>query len=146
MAAGHSEMPDLLALTKDGSTVLLGVELRSRVPDMRSFRPTMVDFMRRYRCDLFLVVARDRALIYEDSYRDYSPEAVERVGDFRTPELLASPRRAATVRELEEQVVGWLRHLAIGRAPLPSAPDPLVGVWERLRSVLLDSVIVRGRR
>ncbi len=128
--------PDIVVTRPDSPEVLLVVEVKGNVADLKSTEIALKSYMVHMSCPVGMLVTPEKVGFYRNRYTDYAPQTVEVIGECPTSELLGTlPQGAAAESDLERRVEEWLESLRVGGGRTwPSA------VREAIESSVLPAV------
>ena len=132
-----SAWPDIVVTQPDSPEVQLAVEVKVG-PDSRASEAHIKGYMVRQNCPLGMLVTPGMTLFFRNPYTGYEPEAIRKVGECRTEELLGAIAESAAGDEevLLEGVEHWLEGLPLNpRRSWPSSAQ------EAIESYLLPAVM-----
>lgn len=125
--------PDLIVAPRGGSPVLLAVETKADHPAGKALEAAearLKHYMASHRCHTGLLVTPETLWVYRDTFRDRSPDSIQRVGEFAMTDVPMIAHFAARTphrppeREFEAAVQRWLEELT-HEATAAHLPSPL---------------------
>jgi hypothetical protein len=100
--------PDILITTPHGIAVV--VDAMVSLPDLECTEEELKRYMFGMQCPVGLLITPDRLWLYRDFFTAYSPESVQRVGEFDAGRLWSQPPPTDPVR-FETFVQLWIESL-----------------------------------
>lgn len=136
--------PDILVTGRDDPDLALVVEVTSHLRAPAETEDRLKRYMFGMQCPMGMIVTPDTLYLYRDTYTDYAPDSIERVGAFSMAGLLdrelrhqpESGSRADSEWRLEATVQSWLEQLASGAGLSAAPPDLRAAIEEHVLPVL----------
>jgi hypothetical protein len=116
--------PDIVVTKPDSPDVLLAVEVKAEVVGARGGETQIKGYMVHQSCPVGMLVTPKDTFFFRNRYTAYGPEAIQKIGQCRTNELLSAMPDLPLVTEedLMRRVEQWLENLHVGsRQPWPSS-------------------------
>ncbi|MCU0694563.1 MAG: hypothetical protein MUF54_24550 [Polyangiaceae bacterium] len=136
---------DLIVLAPDRPDVTLLVEVKVGAVDMPRVEKSIKEYMLLRRCGLALVVTPASTWLYRDTFRDFSEESIEVVGQYPTAEFFNTPDVPDSGSELERVVRDWLTQLASNwPVSLPAAETSRKTVVEHIVPAVVEGRVLSG--
>lgn len=141
--------PDLIVTPRGGSPVLLAVETKVYRPQGEALEVAEAQlkyYMVGHRCHTGLLVTPETLWIYRDTFRDRSPDSIQRVGEFAMADVpmiahFAEQTPPPPERAFEAVVQRWLEEL-VREAATVHLPSPLrEAVEDHVVPALLDGEV-----
>jgi hypothetical protein len=131
-------LPDIVVTRPDSPEILLAVEVKAGVADVKSAETQLKAYMVHMSCPVGMLVTLEQTRFYRNRYTDYEPQTVEMIGACATSELLGPMPAKSSLSDsyLERLVEEWLESLRVdARRSWPSS------VREAIESSVLPVVI-----
>ena len=116
--------PDIVVTRPDSPEVLLAVEVKAVIADVKNAEAQLKAYMAHMSCPVGMLVTREQTRFYRNRFTDYEPQTVEMIGACATSELLGPlPAKSALADSyLERLVEEWLESLRLdARRTWPSS-------------------------
>lgn len=135
--------PDILVTGRDHPDVALVVEVKSRVRDLAAIEEQLEHYMFGMQCPVGMIVTPETLSLYRNTYIDYAPSSIERIGTFSMAGLLdvAHPTPAGSEVRLAAAVQDWLERLASGADLTDLSPDLREAVEEHILPALAQGEV-----
>jgi hypothetical protein len=104
--------PDVVVLAPNEPDVSLIAEVKRSFPELTGVESQLRQYMLDRRCSLALLVSPSVTRMYRDTFKDYSADSIELVGEYATADLLGLDPVPVDERALHEAVMSWLERLA----------------------------------
>lgn len=130
--------PDIVITRADSPEVVLAIEVKGLGADAEAAEAQIKDYMVHQSCPLGMVVTPRETRFLRNRYTGYGPDAVQRIGECQTNELLRGMPEKLTVTEsdLVQRVDHWLEGLrGESRRSWPGS------VQDAIESYLLPAVV-----
>ena len=130
--------PDIVITRADSPEVLLAVEVKAAGTDAETAEPQIKDYMVHQSCPLGMIVTPRETIFFRNRYTGYGPEAIQRIGECRTSELIEGMPEKPGLSEpdLIRRVDQWLESLQSGnRRSWPGS------VQDAMESYVLPAVV-----
>ncbi len=107
--------PDIVITRPDSPEVLLAVETKAVVADVKSAEAQLKGYMVHMSCPVGMLVTWEQTRFYRNRYTDYEPHTVEMIGACATSELFGPTPAKSSLAEsyLERLVEEWLESLRV---------------------------------
>jgi hypothetical protein len=107
--------PDIVVTRPDSPEVLLAVEAKAVVTDVKSAEAQLKAYMVHMSCPVGMLVTWEQTRFYRNRYTDYEPQTVEMIGACATSELLGPMPAKSSLADsyLERLVEEWLESLRV---------------------------------
>jgi hypothetical protein len=130
--------PDIVVMKSDSPEVLLAVEVKAGAIRSRDAEEELKAYMVRQSCPIGMLVTPEGTSFFRNRYTSYDPEAVQKIAECQTAELLDGiPDKASVTEEyLESRLERWLEDLREGGSR--SSPP---GVEEAIESLVLPALL-----
>jgi hypothetical protein len=127
--------PDIVITRADSPEVLLAVEAKAGGADAEAAEAQIKDYMVHQSCPLGMIVTLRDTIFFRNRYTGYGPEAIQRIGECRTSELIEGVKEKPALSEADliRLVDQWL--------DLTQRKPPVVA-WFRSRR---DGVVCAAR-
>jgi len=105
--------PDIVVTRPDSPEVLLAVEAKAVVADVKSAEAQLKAYMVHMSCPVGMLVTWEQTRFYRNRYTDYEPQTVAMIGACATSELLGPVPLPPSLADsyLERLVEDWLESL-----------------------------------
>lgn len=104
--------PDVVVLAPHVPDVSLIAEVKRSFPNLAGIEGQLRQYMLDRRCSLALLVDPRATRMYRDTFKDYSADSIELVGEYSTGDFLGLDSVPDDERALHEAVMTWLERLA----------------------------------
>ena len=136
---------DLIVMAPDRPDVTLLVEVKVGAVNMPQVEKSIKEYMLLRRCGLALFVTPTSTRLYRDTFRDYSEQSIEVVGEYPTADFFNAPDVPASGPELERVVRDWLTRLASNwPAAVPEAEASRKSVVEHIVPAVVEGRVLSG--
>jgi hypothetical protein len=136
---------DLIVMAPDRPDVTLLVEVKVGAVDMVQVAKAIKEYMLLRRCALALVVTPESTWLYRDTFKDFSEQSIEVVGQYPTAEFFNTADVPANGPALERVVRDWLTQLASNwPASLPVADTSRKSVVEHIVPAVVEGRVLSG--
>jgi hypothetical protein len=104
--------PDVVVLALHVPNVSLLAEVKRSFPELAGVESQLRQYMLDRRCSLALLVSPRTTRMYRDTFKDYTADSIELVGEYDTADFLGLDSVPDDERALHEAVMSWLERLA----------------------------------
>jgi hypothetical protein len=107
--------PDIVVAKTDSPEILLAVEVKTGADALQSGEAQIKSYMVHQSCPVGMLVTPVDTLFFRNRYTDYDPEAIQKIGQCLTNELLGIPSvELISESDLVLRVEQWMENLSTG--------------------------------
>lgn len=135
--------PDILVTGRDHPDLALVVEVQSHLRDPAAIEEQLKRYMFGMQCPVGMIVTPEPLSLYRNTYIDYAPSSIERIGTFSMVGLLDVDHRtlAGSEARLAAAVQDWLERVASGADLTDLSPDLREAVDEHVLPALAQGEV-----
>jgi len=98
--------PDIVVTRPDSPEVLLAVEVRAAIADVKNAEAQLRAYMTHMSCPVGMLATSEQTRFYRNRYKDYDPQTIEMIGGCATSELLGPmPAKSLATESYLERLV-----------------------------------------